>query len=225
MNEVGRSIVSAHRACQRKRRANCTVITVLLTVLLPVAAMAELDPPQRDPSSQKSAEQERAVALARHAVAARLKVSIDTITLRSATRTEWRDSSLGCPEAGQRYLPRLIAGYRVLLEEGERRHVVHVGGGRAVMCGGADGTAKVSTRTGLVPAAAAADAVRAALATRLGIPEAEVRIDSVRPARTAAAPCLAIPAVASAAGHIVDARAAGTAYRYYAGEGVATSCD
>jgi hypothetical protein len=187
--------------------------------------MAESGSPQRDPSAQVSAAQQSAVALARQTVAERLKVSIETITLRSATRTEWRDSSLGCAEAGQRYLPHLIVGYRVLLDEGERRHVVHVGGGRAVICAGTDATAKVSTQAVLVAAAGAADVVRAALATRLGVPAADVRIDSVRPARSAAVSCPAMSGVATAAGHIVEARAAGTAYRYYAAEGVATSCD
>lgn len=64
---------------------------------------------------------ERAVA----ALAAELGIGRDAVTVARAERTDWSDSSLGCPEPGKAYLQVITPGYRVLLKARGRSYEYH----------------------------------------------------------------------------------------------------
>ena len=51
-----------------------------------------------------------AAALARRSLAAKLSMPIERIKIVSVSPTEWRDSSLGCPERGMMYTQVLTSG-------------------------------------------------------------------------------------------------------------------
>ena len=55
-----------------------------------------------------------AVAVVRADLAARLTLSLADVRLVGIRAATWDDSSLGCPAAGQVYLPVLTPGYRIL---------------------------------------------------------------------------------------------------------------
>ena len=122
-----------------------------------------------------------------------------------------------------RYTQILTAGHEVTLREGDRDHIVHVAGGRAVICG-----AKPDPRLSSAPFASAslkaADAVRAALASRLGIEPGKVRIVSTRLSRSASA-CAAAPPEPKGAAFIVEAEASGRTFRYYSDDAMVLACD
>jgi hypothetical protein len=136
---------------------------------------------------------------------------------------QWRDSSLGCPERGIRYAQNLTSGSEVKLRQGERDHIVHVGGGRAVVCG-SKSDPRLSAAPLISASLKAADAVRAALAARLRLDPGQVRIVSTRPSRSASA-CAAAPTEAKGAAFIVEAEAAARTFRYYADDARTVSCD
>jgi hypothetical protein len=120
------------------------------------------------------------------------------------------------------YTPALTSGYQVKLLAGEREHVVHVAGGRAVICG----SPSDSTRMPPVMISAslkAADEVRKAVASRLGIEPARVRIVSTRPFR--ATSCRTAPASPKGAALIVEAEAEAQTFRYYADDTRVLNCD
>src|SRR5262245_19908133 len=81
------------------------------------------------------AERDAAVALAKKQLSAALSVSVDSIELDKAEAVDWPDASLGCPEKGMMYAQMLTPGYRVSLKSAGKPHTVHVGAGRAVVCG------------------------------------------------------------------------------------------
>lgn len=64
-----------------------------------------------------------------------LEVSVEEITVTTASRVVWRDSSLGCPQPGQVYMQVLTDGYHVLLDspEGQLDYRADLGG-RIVTC-------------------------------------------------------------------------------------------
>lgn len=64
---------------------------------------------------------ERAAA----ALSAELGTDRRNVTVRRAERTEWSDSSLGCPEPGKAYLQVITPGYRVTLEANGRSYEYH----------------------------------------------------------------------------------------------------
>jgi hypothetical protein len=70
----------------------------------------------------------------------------------------------------------------------------------------------------------AADAVRKAVASRLGIDKARVRIVSTRPFRSATV-CRAAPASPKSTALIVEAEAEARAFRYYADDTRVLNCD
>lgn len=164
-----------------------------------------------------------AVALARRTIAARLAVPIERIRMVSVAPAQWRDSSLGCPERGLLYTPALASGYVVKLREAEREHVVHVAGGRAVVCG-AQSELRLPSTTLLSGSLKAADAVRRALAARLEVEPERIRIVSVRPARPTRA-CAAAPSGSKGVAFIVDAESPVQSFRYYADDVIVVNCD
>jgi hypothetical protein len=146
----------------------------MLAFLLALSAMTQ------EPTA--AAAREAAIRLARETLASELGTEPGALELRAASATEWRDSSLGCPEKGKRHLPVLTPGHRVTLEHDGRSYVVHVGGGRAVRCdSGAPATAARDPRAEDVAAAARAfEAARRDLASRLGVAESEVKAGYLR---------------------------------------------
>jgi hypothetical protein len=164
-----------------------------------------------------------AVALARRTVSTRLSIPPERIDTLGVSPAEWRDSSLGCPEPGTAYTPALSSGYAVTLRANDREHVVHVAGGRAVICSTRPDPKQPPTPM-VSSSLKAAAAVRAALAARLGIEPSRVRIVSTRPFRSTTS-CPAAPASPKGTALIVDAEASAQIFRYYSDDTQALSCD
>jgi hypothetical protein len=164
-----------------------------------------------------------AVTLAQRTLAATLLVPPEQIETVSVSPAQWRDSSLGCPERGMVYTPALVSGYEVKLRNAGREHAVHVAGARAVICGAQSDSKRASTAA-LSGSLKAADAVRTAVAARLGIEPARVRITSTRPFRPSA-PCRAAPASPKSGALIVEAEAAAQTFYYYADDIQVLNCE
>ena len=165
-----------------------------------------------------------AAALARRTLAGKLSVPIERIKVVTVSPAEWRDSSLGCPERGMMYTQVLTPGYKVTLREAERDHVVHVAGSHAVICG-SQADSKLSPASLISASLKAGDAVRAAIAARVGVEPARVRIVSTRPAKSDSRPCPAAPHEPTGSAFIVDAQAETRTFRYYTDDAVTVSCD
>jgi hypothetical protein len=165
-----------------------------------------------------------AATLARRTLAAKLSLPIERIKVVSVSPAEWRDSSLGCPERGMVYTQVLTSGYKVTLRAADREHVVHVAGTHVVICS-SQGESKLAPAALISGSLKASDAVRAALAARLRIDPARVRIVSTRPARSDSRPCAAAPSEPSGAAFVVDAQAETQTFRYYTDDAVTVSCE
>jgi len=83
-------------------------------------------------AAQESA-RDAAIALARKTLSARLGVS--AVQVDKAEPVDWPDASLGCPEKGMLYAQMITPGYKISLKVDGRTYPVHVGAGRAVVCG------------------------------------------------------------------------------------------
>ena len=74
----------------------------------------------------------------RHAIAtlaSETSTAEDQIEMVSAERTDWPDSSLGCPEPGRAYLTVITPGYRVILKVGTRQYEYHTNDSKmAIRC-------------------------------------------------------------------------------------------
>lgn len=81
-------------------------------------------------------EQDVAVALAKKTLCGKLGVSADAVQVEKAEAVDWPDASLGCPEKGMMYAQMITPGHKVWLKVGGKTYPVHVGAGRAVVCGG-----------------------------------------------------------------------------------------
>jgi hypothetical protein len=90
--------------------------------------------------------EDEAVEIAKDVLQAKLGLSVTEVRVRQAESVEWSDSSLGCPEEGVSYRPEIVAGYRLVLETEGKFVRVHVGGGRAVICGDPVERSEVWTR-------------------------------------------------------------------------------
>jgi hypothetical protein len=174
-------------------------------------------------AQERSKAELEAITLARETLAAKLSVPLDRLKTVSASSAQWRDSSLGCPERGMVYTPALVAGYAVTLREGEREYVVHVAGGRAIVCG-SQSDRRLPPEALIATPLKAADAVRRALAARLGIEPAGVRVTSTRSFRSPP-PCPAAPTPPGPGALLVEAEAAAQSFRYYADDKRVVSCD
>ena len=174
-------------------------------------------------AQERSKAETDAIALARKTLAATLSIPLDQLSTISVSPAQWRDSSLGCPERGKTYLPVLTSGYEVKLRETGREHVVHVAGARAVTCG-SQPDAKQPPASMIAGSLKAAEAVRSAVAMRLGIDPARVRILSTRPFRSTT-PCPAAPAAATGAALVVEAEAGSQTFRYYTDDTQVSSCE
>ncbi len=115
-------------------------------------------------------EKDEAVELARKKLAEELSVPEDRLRLEEAEAVEWPNPALGCPEKGMMYAQVVTPGYRVRFRQDERRHEVHVGAGRAVVCGAAGPVKGAHVLTGL----RMYNLARQDLATRLGVEEKQI---------------------------------------------------
>jgi hypothetical protein len=214
-----RAVLGRLTIAHRPRRCQITCRAILgslfvgtaLLVTAPAAAQ-ERTKPEAD-----------AVALAQRTLAAKLSVAPERIDVVRISPVQWRDSSLGCPERGMTYTPALASGYEVTLRNADREHVVHVAGARAVICG-TQPASKRPAEAIIAGSLKAADAVRAAVAARLGIEPAQVRIVSTRPFRPSA-PCPAAPAAPKSGALIVEAEAAEQTFRFYTDDSQILNCD
>ena len=158
-----------------------------------------------------------AVQTARAAVARRLAVSEERVHLVDVAASRWNDASLGCPRKDTVYAQVVTEGHRVRLRVDDRILDVRVAAGRAVVCEGSE--------TAATQAAAAARLSRLArrdLAARLGVAEAAVRVDVVRPRRWSeaaldcAAKALTDAAVGGVRGYLIELSAGDRRYEYRA---------
>jgi hypothetical protein len=188
-----------------------------LQIVVPASA------PAVNAAQERSKAEVDAESLARTTLITKLSVAPERVTTVSVAPMQWRDSSLGCPQRGMTYAPVLTSGYEVKLLEADREHVVHVAGGRAVICGTPFESKQppLSKISGSLQAAAA---VRTALAARLGIEPARVRIVSTRPFRSASAQCPAAPSARKGTALVVEAVADAQTFRYYADDAQVLSC-
>jgi hypothetical protein len=102
------------------------LLDLLLVALATVAA----------PSAPMTKDQ--ALVLAKQTLHSSAEGAIEVVAV---TEMEWPDAGLGCPEKGQAHPPDPTPGFRVLLKAGGRVYRVHVGAGRALLCGAGLGMA------------------------------------------------------------------------------------
>jgi len=175
-------------------------------------------------AAQPDDRQSEAIALARKTLAAKLSLPAEQITTITVAAVQWRDSALGCPERGVVARPIVTSGFKVTLRANEREYEVHLAGGRAVICG-----SQADTRLSSAPLVAAslkaADAVRVAVAARLGIEPTRVSIAATRPAPSDARACPAAPPTPSGVAFVVEGEAQGKPFRYYTDDSVTLDCD
>jgi hypothetical protein len=196
--------------------SSCARALAMCVVAIVVAGVAS--------AQDRAVAAKEAAGLARRTAAERLPLPIERLVVVRTTPAEWRDSSLGCPARGMVYTPALVSGYTVTLRDGEREHVVHVAGGRAVLCG-SQGDPKQSPLPQLAASRKAGAAVQAALAARLDIDTGAVRVVSTRVMSSDAPECGAAPSAGAGAAFLVEARAMDRTYRYYADDETTVACD
>jgi hypothetical protein len=123
---------------------------------------------------------ERGVAqLAIDALAGELDVEEDRIQIDTIRAVNWPDSSLGCPQPGRAYLQVVTPGHKVTLRADGRVHVVHEAKGRAFVCEQTKPYTGVDPKGELVFSGQMLDA-RKDLASRLGVPENEIKFSSAQ---------------------------------------------
>jgi hypothetical protein len=127
---------------------------------------------------------------ARTALAERLEIPAEAIEVLEVAPAQWPNSALGCPEKGRVYAQVMTSGYRVLLGHEGRSQWLHVTRKKVVTCGGASGGAsgralRGSTLEAMIRISREA---RRDLAQRLGIDEADVRIERFRHLKEGAPP-------------------------------------
>ena len=97
----------------------------VIGILLLGLAMAAAEDKERD----------AAVALAKKTLSGKLGVGTEAVQVDKAEPVDWPDASLGCPEKGMMYAQMITSGHKVVLKAGGKAYAVHVGAGRAVVCG------------------------------------------------------------------------------------------
>lgn len=127
--------------------------------------------------------QEEAVKLATEVLAHDLGLSTDLVELRGASPVDWPDSSLGCAKEGEVYLQVVTPGYLVSLEVDGQVFSVHVGSDRAFVCGsalrGLEGARVKEILHG--ERERGVSLATETLAEHLGVPEDDLRLQSVSP--------------------------------------------
>lgn len=98
-----------------------------------VVCESSLTTPKRAPA-RKTGLVLKLVQMAREDLAARLEVPQERVKLKTLKHVTWPDTSLGCPEPGEEYVAREIAGYQIELEVAGEQHVYHADTQKAVRC-------------------------------------------------------------------------------------------
>lgn len=129
--------------------------------------------PGREPAKPLTDTERAAAQVAVDTLAAELGVGKDKVLLDTVRATEWRDSSLGCPQPGVAYLDVISPGHRVLLRVDGQVHAVHEAGNRAFVCVQTKAMGGITPQRDLTfgPQMVAA---RRDLAGRLGVTEREI---------------------------------------------------
>jgi len=103
---------------------------------IPTRAAAETPTGARPPATPRGAMNypepvRHAIAL----LASETNTAEDQIEVVSAERTDWSDSSLGCPQPGRAYLTVITPGYRAILKAGSTLYEYHTNEGTmAIRC-------------------------------------------------------------------------------------------
>lgn len=73
---------------------------------------------------------------ARRALAEKLGISTEEVTVVSSEEVDWPDTSLGCPQPGMMYAQVITPGYRIILEAQGQQYEAHTDrvGGQVVFC-------------------------------------------------------------------------------------------
>ena len=126
---------------------------------------------------------EHAEQRARDALAQRLNVAPDAVTVQRSEAHTWSDSSMGCGKPGTAALTVITEGYIVTLSAQGAEHSVHVSGDNVVVC---DRTA-IPHRSGGAANAHGLDVMmeqaRQDLAQRLGVEPSKIRLSGMQPHR------------------------------------------
>lgn len=158
--------------------------TLLPVTLLLGSALAACTPADEGPQATADAARPPPAAMtpadrARAAVAARLNVPADDVTVVSSTARDFPDSSLDCPEPDMMYQQVITPGHQVIVEAEGRRFDVRVAGAGARIChrrkgGGGSGNQRPT------PVQKLAERARADLAGRLQCDVEDVAVSGVR---------------------------------------------
>jgi hypothetical protein len=181
----------------------------------------------RSSTTSVEAARQAALDLALTALTKRLAINGDAVKVLDATPVEWPDAALGCPEKGMVYAQMVVPGYRLHLRVDDLTHDVHVGGGRAVVCGEPTPTASESTIATVVRLR---DLARRDLALRLKLPEKDVQVTLVRPTTWPDAG-LGCPEpgrtyeTIETRGFLIELRARGKVHRYHSDQARVVACD
>jgi hypothetical protein len=129
-------IIPGYRIFLRDKDQNYEIHTDLSAENICLAEL--LQPGERIPLPV-NATPDAIVELARQHLAARLGLSLETITMEQMEPAEWDDLDLGCRSATgmqpDRAFARVIPGYSILLSASQRNHEYHSGGLWLVYCG------------------------------------------------------------------------------------------
>jgi hypothetical protein len=203
-------------------------IVALLT--LPMFGLAMAAEPAGQPSGtpRDRASRDQAVALAKAALAKEKSIAPADIEVEKVSATDWQDTSLGCPADDMMYAQRLVSGYKVVLRAGATSYDVHVGEGRAVICGkSADGKAPAKASPHGETGETAAGIAREALASAQGVAVDKVVIKRVRPFSRSETRC-APPEEPKADGgpaYLIELSLGNATFEYYADQKAAHRCD
>jgi hypothetical protein len=73
-------------------------------------------------------------SMAIDALAAKLSIPTDNISMVSMTARDWPDSSLGCPQRGVSYIQVITPGYQATLLADGKTYSVHMTSKHAMVC-------------------------------------------------------------------------------------------
>jgi hypothetical protein len=151
------------------------------------------------------------------------------IELERVSATEFRDSSLDCPEKGMSYAQVIVPGYIVSLRADGEVYPVHVSAQRAVLCDRSALPRRGRSRDGRGAAPEIVAMATKELAERLDVPESTIRVQSMKRA-TWSSTSLGCPKEGEEyesreiPGHRIELVYEETVYTYHAGDGEFVLC-
>ena len=110
-------------------------LIIFMTVASGCAAGDPVTAKNEAPMASPKGVSEEMIAAAKADAAQRTGKSEQDITVVSAERVTWSDSSMGCPAPGRMYAQVITAGYRIVLKVGQEQLSYHAGSvGKPVLC-------------------------------------------------------------------------------------------